>query len=277
MQLVGHKGALMELVQKAKAGDSTAFDQLMGPLRSGIRDYLYRRLRNWDQAEDLCQEVLLSAFTHLGELQSDKEVKTWLFSLAHHLSDARVKEQATWSPDAVGILEENLLGNAGAQKDLQEIFLNNEEEFDPGYHVEFCFTVTSQSLLQQEKAAFLLREFADLNWQEIANIVGKDPSKVQEEWGDAWENLKQVFSGKCSLVNKSGECTQCRDFGEWLEGVEKTRERLKNFPLQISEKPGETFATRLEMVQELSLVQSPVKKFHKALLGLLRKVIGEKE
>lgn len=267
----------MDLIQKAKAGDSHAFDELLGPLRPGIRDFLYRRLADWDLAEDLCQEVLVQAYIHMSQVQRDSEVKPWLFALAHRLSASAAQDRSAWSPDAVGLLEEYLLEHPAAEKSLQEVYLNNEEEFNLRNHVEFCFTVTSQSLLHQEREAFLLREFGDLSWKEIGNVIGKDAKRVEEEAAEAEDTLQENFSGKCGLVNRAGECTQCKDFGEWLIGPEQTQEQLNNLPLQIQENPDETFTTRIELVQELSLDDSPVRKFHKALLNLLRGIMGEEK
>jgi RNA polymerase sigma-70 factor (ECF subfamily) len=71
------------LVTMATAGDNSAFEELLG--RYGHRVFLMalRILGNRAEAEDVAQEVSVTAWRKLAELNDPAAVRTWLFRVAH--------------------------------------------------------------------------------------------------------------------------------------------------------------------------------------------------
>ena len=71
------------LVGRATGGDTAAFEALLG--RYGGRVYLLalRILGDRADAEDVAQEVSVTAWRHLAELDDPGAVRTWLFRVAH--------------------------------------------------------------------------------------------------------------------------------------------------------------------------------------------------
>ena len=73
-----------ELVQKALAGDMSAFEMLVERYNLMLKNWAYRILRNQQQVEDVLQFVYLQLFLSLDRLNADKSIKAWLFRVVHN-------------------------------------------------------------------------------------------------------------------------------------------------------------------------------------------------
>src|SRR5207237_10492511 len=72
------------LVQRAKAGDRAAFEDLVRRVSRLVFARLYLETGNTHQAEDLLQETLLRAFRSLHELADPRGFRTWLLKIAQN-------------------------------------------------------------------------------------------------------------------------------------------------------------------------------------------------
>jgi RNA polymerase sigma-70 factor (ECF subfamily) len=78
--------------------DSTAlFEQLYENYADYITHYLSGYCANWQDAEDLTQEVFLKAFLHLHQLRDTSHAGSWLRQIAHntYVSSLRKKGIST--------------------------------------------------------------------------------------------------------------------------------------------------------------------------------------
>lgn len=85
-RLLGHEQAMEVddsiLWSRARTGDSEAFGMLFERHARTIYNFCFRRVGNWDAAEDLVSIVFLEAWRRLDKpLQSGKELP-WLFGIA---------------------------------------------------------------------------------------------------------------------------------------------------------------------------------------------------
>ena len=66
-------------------GDREAFESLVSPHTNGLRRLAERLTRSADDAEDICQESLLKAFTKLDQFDGTKtephEFRAWLMKI----------------------------------------------------------------------------------------------------------------------------------------------------------------------------------------------------
>ncbi len=70
------------LTLEAKSGNTAAFDELSRRHSKRVQRHIYRLLRNWDDTEDVLQDSLLKAFTHIGQFRNDCRFSTWLTRIA---------------------------------------------------------------------------------------------------------------------------------------------------------------------------------------------------
>jgi len=73
------------LVTMIKAGNATAFNQLLNRYRRSIYNLCYHMLTDSVEAEDAAQEVFIRAYFKLDSYdESRSKFSTWLFSIASH-------------------------------------------------------------------------------------------------------------------------------------------------------------------------------------------------
>jgi RNA polymerase sigma-70 factor (ECF subfamily) len=96
-----------ELIERLKARDADAFDQLIGQYSGDVFALLYRVTENADDAAELTQETFLNALRSMAKFRGEAGLKTWLFRIAINESRNRFrwwkrrKREKTISLDAI--------------------------------------------------------------------------------------------------------------------------------------------------------------------------------
>ncbi len=73
-----------ELVAEAGRGSAEAFAQLVARHQQALRAFLRRACRDWALADDLAQETFLTAWTRIGRLDPDANVRAWLCGIGYN-------------------------------------------------------------------------------------------------------------------------------------------------------------------------------------------------
>ena len=73
-----------ERVRQAQAGDVDAFCALYTAYQQKLFHYAYYKLGNVQDAEDVVQDCMLTAFEQLGMLKKPEAFGSWLFSILYH-------------------------------------------------------------------------------------------------------------------------------------------------------------------------------------------------
>lgn len=74
-----------EVVGLAMKGDLGAFEELVKRHQAGVRGFLSARLSRKEEAEDLAQEVFLTAFRKRGTFSGEVKVEAWFRGIARNL------------------------------------------------------------------------------------------------------------------------------------------------------------------------------------------------
>src|SRR5690349_24382401 len=70
------------LVERAKAGDRTAFEMLVIKYQRRIERLIGRMVRDVDLVEDIAQETFIRAYRALHQFRGDAQFYTWLYRIA---------------------------------------------------------------------------------------------------------------------------------------------------------------------------------------------------
>src|SRR3989442_13086970 len=76
----------VQLMLDVKSGDERSFALLLQRYRSPLVNFLYRMVRNREQAEDLAQEVFIRVYRAREEYVPSAKFTTWLFRIATNLA-----------------------------------------------------------------------------------------------------------------------------------------------------------------------------------------------
>ena len=170
----GPDAAITTTVALAQQGDRVAFHRLVDRYQPAIYRLLYYRTRSAPDAEDLTQDVFLTAFQSLQRLKDQRRFKSWLFQIAvNRAKDFFRKKRLTslfgfLSTDADTYRESTTTATAAeAEKRLVR------DDFFRGL----------QQLLQHlsptEREVFLLRFFDQLSINEVSQVMKKNENTVK--------------------------------------------------------------------------------------------------
>src|ERR1700689_3894396 len=73
------------LIDSALQGRHDAFGDLVQPYLTSLNRFARTRLRSDSEAEDVVQQTVLRAFSHLGQFRREASFKTWLCAI--HLNE----------------------------------------------------------------------------------------------------------------------------------------------------------------------------------------------
>lgn len=79
-----------DLVVQAQSGDRSAMDQLYCRFQQHVLSIAYKRLGNWDEAQELSQDVFIQAFRRLNQLQAPEAFAGWLRQIVHRMAINRL-------------------------------------------------------------------------------------------------------------------------------------------------------------------------------------------
>lgn len=73
-----------ELVRNILAGDARAFEQFVGRYQNLVSHIIFRMVSHRQDREELCQEVFMKAYQHLGKFRFHARLSTWIGRIAYH-------------------------------------------------------------------------------------------------------------------------------------------------------------------------------------------------
>src|SRR5580704_1827749 len=88
------------LVERARDGDSDAFDSLLDPWRKPLFGYIYRMVTLRQDAEDLLQDVLVRVLENIREYRGEARFKSWVFGIATHVCLDHLRSRKRWRVEA---------------------------------------------------------------------------------------------------------------------------------------------------------------------------------
>lgn len=153
------------LVQRAKEGDSKAFERLMKKYRKSVYYMILRMVRNADDADDLTQEAFAKAFTSINNFDAKFAFSTWLFRIASNNSIDYVRKKRLTTVSINGDKE----GEDGGtiQIDIKDGALDPEEVQLKQQRHQYL-RMALDRIPESFRKLVELRYFDELSYEEIA-------------------------------------------------------------------------------------------------------------
>ena len=107
-----------ELVRRAQAGNTQAFDELVVKFSPRLYGMVYHMTSNKEDTHDLLQEIFAKAYHSLKRFRGKSSFYTWIYSIATNMTLnflKKRKRRATWSLDDVdsGIQNDDAMVDIG--------------------------------------------------------------------------------------------------------------------------------------------------------------------
>ena len=181
-----------ELVERFIGGEVDSFPKLVQRYEARIYSMAYGIIGSRDEAEDLSQEVFVKVYRNLRHFKGKSKFHTWIYRITVNvcLSARRKKRQSD------RIISLNRLSGVGANPREVELA---DETFSPQKVFrdrELASQIQSavNSLPGILRITFVLREFEDLSYRELARVFRCSMGTVKSRLSRARENLRQTLT-----------------------------------------------------------------------------------
>jgi len=181
----------VQLMLDVKAGDEQSFALLLQRYRSPLVNFLYRMVRNREQAEDLAQEVFIRVYRARADYVPSAKFTNWLFRIATNLAlnslrDTRhqrmeISLDAPVTADAEDG-DERTLDVADKHPDIEQHLVEETRKAMIKHAID--------KLPEKQRAAVLLHKYQELDYGEIAKILSCSESALKSLLFRAYETLR---------------------------------------------------------------------------------------
>ena len=155
-------------VRRAQTGDAAAFRWLFERHAPSVRRFLMDVLRNVDAADECTQETFVRAHRQLPGLRDNDRFRTWLFSVAHRVSQEQRRKLSRAPVSSDGVPEP-----ASRALDPEATLLGQE--------ADRLIDAALASLPDERRVALLLRLDHGLGYEAIAEMMGWSLAKAKVE------------------------------------------------------------------------------------------------
>jgi RNA polymerase sigma-70 factor, ECF subfamily len=157
------------LVAQAKAGDQSAFSELVNRYERKIYRLAKNITRNDEDAEDVLQDAFLKAYTHLDNFKGDSKFYTWIVRIAVNEALMRLRKRKT--DRSVPLDEPVDLGEETVAREIA-VWEDNPEQQYSQEEWRRILDEAIESLKPDFRTVFVLRDIEEVSTEETAETLG---------------------------------------------------------------------------------------------------------
>ena len=180
-----------QLIQLASKGNHKAFQTLVETYQGRMFAVALQFSRDKDRAEELVQETLVRAWTHLPRFQGGASFFTWVYRIMHNLNiDHHRRQQRRKTgeyDDSVGrAIVEHGVGHAGQPLEDGMTATHRSE-------LRGLISQALEQISEDHRQILVLREIEELSYEEIAEVIGIPKGTVMSRLFHARRKLLEVM------------------------------------------------------------------------------------
>jgi RNA polymerase sigma-70 factor (ECF subfamily) len=183
------------LMFRYQGGDVRAFEVLLTRHRRGVYNFIYRYVNSRDRAEDLMQETFLRVIKGARGYQKQAKFTTWLYTIARNLCVDHSRRQK--HRKAASLDQPLGRGEEGKDRTMLDRVPGKEMQSDRKVINQQLHASMQQAIAglpDQQREVFLMREFLDMPFKDIAKVVGVPENTVKSRMRYALEKLRQELA-----------------------------------------------------------------------------------
>lgn len=178
-----------DLMVQYQKGEVRAFEVLLARHRKPVYNFILRFIGDKETAEDLLQEAFMRVIKGAEAYKRQAKFTTWLYTIARNLcvdQTRRRKHRKHASLDAPmdATDESGTLLDVIPSKEMASDRLSSNKE------LHATMTRAIEALSEEQREVFLMREFLDMPFKQIADVVGVPENTVKSRMRYALEKLR---------------------------------------------------------------------------------------
>jgi RNA polymerase sigma-70 factor, ECF subfamily len=169
-----------ELVERLKAGDETAFEELVKAYRERLYRVAWRILRDDESAEDAAQEAFIKVYRHIARFEERSSLYTWMYRITVNIALNKLKRDKFRNMVPLGdIIREDRSPRSDPERTTM------------GLEVVERVRQAVETLPDKQRAVFTLKFYEGLSHKEIAEVVGCSEGTSKANYFHAVRKLRK--------------------------------------------------------------------------------------
>lgn len=175
------------LVQRAKQGDISAFEQLFNQYQKRIYTYILRMIQDKEDSADLTQETFIRAYHSLNTLKANEAFNRWLHRIAVNLVRDRFRK---YEP-VIESIDKPARNDDGMEFKLDiPDWSANPREITLQQELQNKIHIAISSLPKKQREVVILYHVEGLDIEEISQILAVPSGTIKSRLARAREILR---------------------------------------------------------------------------------------
>jgi RNA polymerase sigma-70 factor (ECF subfamily) len=184
----------IRLMLQVRDDEAGAFEELVQRYQHRLVGVMNHLVGNTEEAEDLAQEVFLRVYRARKKYRPRSKFSTWLFTIANNLALNSLRARQRKPVVPLIAQDSGPLGPRPAEQLVSDHGTGPVKRIE---REELAAQVRRalDSLNERQRMAVVLNKFEDMNYAEIAEVMGLTTKAVKSLLSRARMNLRAALSG----------------------------------------------------------------------------------
>jgi RNA polymerase sigma-70 factor (ECF subfamily) len=184
----------IRLMLRVRDDDGTAFGELVERFQHRLVAVMHHLVGSADEAEDLAQEVFLRVYRIRKKYTPKAKFSTWLFTIANNLALNALRDRKRRPVLPLAVRDSGPLGPrpneaTAAARDEPPAFNLQQQE------LATVIRGALDGLNERQRVAIVLNKFEDMNYADIAEVMGLTTKAVKSLLSRARAKLREALQG----------------------------------------------------------------------------------
>ena len=179
----------IRLMLRVRDDDVTAFAEIVELYHHRLVTVMHHLVGNNEEAEDLAQDVFLRVYRGRKKYHPKAKFSTWLFTIAKNLAFNILRTRQRKPTIPLNVRDSGPLGPRPAE----QLVLDREYQPDERMQQQELAMIVKQALNtlnERQRVAVVLNKFEDMNYADIADVMGLTTKAVKSLLSRARDNLR---------------------------------------------------------------------------------------
>ncbi len=177
----------VQLIHAVLSGDETAFDILMGRYQKSIHTYVWQKIGDFRDVEEITQDTFFRAYQKLSTLREPSQFLPWLFVIAKNLCLNRLRDQHRGIQSQS--FEDTPRGELAASAYTR--YVSEQRETEATEHRSEIIEKLLEKLSEGERTVIMLHYLGGIPTKEISKSEGVSEEAIRTRLHRARKRLKE--------------------------------------------------------------------------------------
>ncbi|MEG6611909.1 sigma-70 family RNA polymerase sigma factor [Pseudoclostridium thermosuccinogenes] len=186
-----------DLLKKARNGDIEAFEQLIEDYQKRVFNIALRMIGNYDDANELAQEVFIRIFKSIKDFKEESSLSTWIYRITTNVCLDEIRKRK--NKNVVSLDEEVKLEEGDLQRQVEDTRPTPDVIAEKN-EVRKLVKDAIMSLPEEQRTVIILRDIQGFSYEEIAKIMKCPEGTVKSRINRSRQILRDRLKPKMELL-----------------------------------------------------------------------------